>query len=304
MSTGDAWVSVSWMPHTSLSQTSYVCLAVRSAHVSWTSSDKNKGDEWKVQVTIHGIAGLILAETTSQTSIAPVRARARRTPLRTQPNDAPSSPLITKKRDNEDLQQPSITKATHDCVWDYVIHLPLRWQDLPRDAYLDFQVVDTAHDDRTLFQAILPLFTAHGRLQTGLQRAELYPSPSSPFSKNASQNSGLYAPQRREESPSVWVQGDEDPVWKASCILHQLQVLGTSKTPTTSLTTATATTTTLRSANPNIAAFGSVPSIPWLDSITKENCQQVIQEEKQEAEVRMTAYFTAMFRPSASLTLA
>lgn len=301
MSAGDAWVSVSWMPHTSLSQTSHVCLAVRSAHVSWTeSTTKVKDEEWKIQATVHGIGGLNLADASSQTPTAPVRPRSRRTPLKAQQQAIPSSSSLvnTAKHDNEEdhHQQPTVTKATHDCVWDYVIHLPLRWQDLPRDAFVDFKVVDATHDDRILFQAILPLFTAHGRLHTGLQRAELDAYPSS---RDENQNPGLYPPQRRPDHVSEWGRDEEDPVWKASRILHQLEVLSQTTAQTSSIapTAPTATNTPAatspppsRPSNPNLPTFGSVPSIPWLDAITKEHCQRVIEEEKQETEVRQMIF--------------
>ena len=112
-------VTVTWMPHTTLSQTSHVCLLIRSAHATLDPLANSKPQEWQVRVRIFALGGVdLIPSLASFTSAAPVMARKAGA-----------------------ARYPSVTDATHDCWWDYHIQLPIRWRDLPRDAYLSFDVV-------------------------------------------------------------------------------------------------------------------------------------------------------------------
>jgi hypothetical protein len=111
----EMWVNVLWMPHSSLSQTSYVTLTIRSAHMNRDRLDLDH--EWRVEISIHGMAGLDLVSLSTSTTAAALGPRTF--PIR----------------------NPSISNATHECIWNQVLQSPIRWRDLPRDAYLRFRVV-------------------------------------------------------------------------------------------------------------------------------------------------------------------
>ena len=125
------WVNVTWMPHASLSQTSHVCLSIRSAQIVGARCfGPLKLEDWQVRVTVHGIAGLPLISTESLTPMSPV---------------VPSIESIGTKEEaryisNEIEWQPRVSNSTLCCNWDFVVQIPIRWRDLPRDAFLLFEV--------------------------------------------------------------------------------------------------------------------------------------------------------------------
>jgi hypothetical protein len=126
------WVKCIWMPHASLSQTSHVCLSIRSVQVAVLDELVYlKPEEWHVRVTVHGIAGLQLVSVASSTPTAPLFSMRR-----TQQSNL-----------NEEVQgissqwRPSVSNVTHCCQWDFAVQIPVRWRDLPRDAFLRFEVV-------------------------------------------------------------------------------------------------------------------------------------------------------------------
>ena len=123
------WVTVSWMPHASLSQSSYISFRVRSLLACRNESLKQQPDDWQVKITIHGIAGLDLVPVASMTEFAPLVPIARS-----------ESMSDVKKQPQEQTWNPMVSDSTHKCQWDSMISIPLRWRDLPRDAYLKFQV--------------------------------------------------------------------------------------------------------------------------------------------------------------------
>lgn len=130
----DKWVPVSWMPHTTLSQTSHVCVEIRSALVVNNSINSISNiihavaagavdsKEWRVQATIQGIAGLYMAG-----SLIPCQT--------------PAAVVLDSSASSAALSQLAIMGANRVCKWDRVLHLPMRWRDLPRDAYLQLEVV-------------------------------------------------------------------------------------------------------------------------------------------------------------------
>ena len=113
------WVNVTWMPHASLSQTSHVCLAVRS--ILTCRDEFRSPEEWQVRATIHGVAGLALVPISSLTPTSPVES------LSSMPDTESWLPLASQ--------------VTHVCKLDALLHVPLRWRDLPRDAYLKLEVL-------------------------------------------------------------------------------------------------------------------------------------------------------------------
>lgn len=132
----EKWVKVTWMPHTTLSQTSHVCLGIRSAHVSldpllYGPCGRNVAtspeQQWSVRARVFAIGGLPLMPIATMTPNATVTPRTRRQP---------------KDRQQEQVTlRPSVSYGTHQCCWDAVVQIPIRWRDLPRDAYLHFEVL-------------------------------------------------------------------------------------------------------------------------------------------------------------------
>lgn len=244
-----AWVTVQWMPHSSLSPTSHLTVAVRSIHAVLDTclpilNDKTRQD-WRVEVSVHGIAGLSLIPVSSSTLSSPVVPR-RETPTK---------------------RYPSLAQATHDCYLDDVIHLPIRWRDLPRDALLQFHVMKRGEE--AIFCANFPLFTAYGRLQTGLQRVQL---DRTTLAKPTRINPGLATPTPKE--PFDEEKEEEDPVWKASRVLHQLDQFAATKPSGASSTLTVAPVDTER--------FGDIISVPWLDALTRQHCQNVLSEHQKD----------------------
>lgn len=155
------WVTVSWMPHASLSQSSYIALSVRSmvACVDDTTdtangvlrSSQKQPQDLQVSVTIHGIAGLELIPVSSMTEFAPllsISESSKKSSASSSSSSQQQQQGIASSVDKNNKKQwsPLVSTATHRCQWDNnstnnsMVHIPLRWRDLPRDAYLKFQV--------------------------------------------------------------------------------------------------------------------------------------------------------------------
>jgi hypothetical protein len=201
MNNNTRWVTVSWMPHASLSQTSHVAVTVKSIII--TSNDDNNNshknintttygvqqqqqqqfEDWQVQVTVHGVAGLPLVPVPSFTPMAPLitsknrkmnRNRNNTTRNRNRNDDKddefllqqstsiattmlPPSTTTTTNRypssisdmyddenDSNSNWTASVSNATHSCRWDSLVQIPIRWRDLPRDAYIHFVITKSS----------------------------------------------------------------------------------------------------------------------------------------------------------------
>ena len=105
------WIPVTWMPHTSVAQTCYVKLVVRAAFDHAATAG-----EWRVRATVHGMAGTPLGLPTETTA-------ASRQAL-------PAEPQLLVGGG-----------CTHAYVWEETIRLPIRWRDLPRDSYLQLDIL-------------------------------------------------------------------------------------------------------------------------------------------------------------------
>lgn len=125
------WVNVTWMPNASLSQTSHVCLAVRSVLTCLDELQHYKPEEWQVRATIHGVAGLPIVPIASLTPTAPLTTLNDHT-------DTDGHPPLDL---TEEEWFPMTSNVTHICKLDSILHVPLRWRDLPRDSYLKFEVL-------------------------------------------------------------------------------------------------------------------------------------------------------------------
>jgi hypothetical protein len=145
------WVNVAWMPHASLSQTSHVSLCIRSAQIRSYDLAPSQPEEWQVQVTVHGIGGLPLVVVASSTPTAPVVSSflpSNKSPMVETNKHSTESSSSTVSNEKKQLVQwaPTISNATIACQWDFVIQMPVRWRDLPRDAFLRFQVTGKCNE--------------------------------------------------------------------------------------------------------------------------------------------------------------
>ena len=123
------WVTVTWMPHSCLSQSSHVSLGVRSIHAILDDPlTGSASDEWRVQVSVCGMAGLYLVPVTASSTSSPILSR-----MGPQSDD---TGFLSDRR-----LYPSVSNATHDCILDQVLQIPIRWRDLPRDVYLAIEVL-------------------------------------------------------------------------------------------------------------------------------------------------------------------
>ena len=225
--TKEKWVTITWIPHTTLSQSSHVCLTIRSAHLVLDALSYPVDDnlpEWRIRISVFGIAGLPLVPVQVHTTAAPVLKCT---------GEVPSSSRLV------------LSKATHDCQWDTFVHVPIRWRDLPRDAYLLFEVL--SHSEGAVYQTTMPLFSRYGKLKGGLQKLKLISAPPSPYL-----NHGLVGLCEEED--------ENDPVWQAILVLYELERME-ERTRT------------------NLAeTFGQTPCVPWMDHLEKERAKRVIAE--------------------------
>lgn len=134
------WIPVTWFPHTSLSQTCYVKLNVRAAFDRSEQLLPPSIGEWRVRATVHGMAGtpLGLPTETSAATMRPVSEWQRGRPPPAYDNNS------NKKQEDQQQQFPPLLVdggCTHGCVWEETIRLPIRWRDLPRDAYLHLEIL-------------------------------------------------------------------------------------------------------------------------------------------------------------------
>ena len=121
-----------------------------------------------------------------------------------------------------------------------------------------------------MYEATLPFFSLYGKLVTGLQKIELKPSP-----LDTDCNFGVHQLQSRSQrsgtrnSSSDNLDDDDDPIWKASCILDQLQRFEESaRSPS--------------NKSERLNSFGQVPSVPWLDAMMKERASDILAQDPDE----------------------
>jgi hypothetical protein len=337
------WATVSWMPHASLSQTSHVAISVRAAlariddgyaygnHDNIGSSRRGNSnnasnDSWRVSVSVLGLAGLSLVPVSSQTRSVPLgplySEDGDSTTLLANQHELFEEPQKGNSRSNS-CQHPSVHKSTHVCRWDNnngsnnsknnnnnvgrsMIQIPLRWRDLPRDAYLEFALKGSRGDEALYETATLSFFDDYGKLRSGLNKLPLFRkgshknTQSSDNNNNNNANPGLASTTRLPSSQ--WQDCDDDPVWKASKILDQLDRFEDQQSSSSNSNNNNATGRLnqrqlrnlprkpgSREASPfrnhrgsNTGSnFGDIPSVPWLDKMAREYCEQTLQEDKE-----------------------
>lgn len=315
------WVNVTWMPHSTLSPTSHVCLMIRSAHVTFdplyqytnhnNSFYNNTADhhpmEWKIRIGVYGIAGLLLVPIVTNTTATPVHSRRKNSYSAMGEEDDFEEVEGEDEDDGNDnrtnpkksVVKATILNATHDCWWDYLVQIPIRWRDLPRDAYLQFEVL-AGSQDHIVYTTTFPFFSQYGKLVTGLQKLPLHHhhSSSNALLLNPNRNHGLVPmmndddddnnDEKQPDSDNVSME-EYDPVWTSCCILDQLNRMEqrSRRNPSSSSSSA------VYHHNPN-DEFGQVPSVPWLDAMLKERAEKIIAEVAFES--HQNNYYVSDFR--------
>jgi hypothetical protein len=118
-----------------------------------------------------------------------------------------------------------------------------------------------------VFETTVTLFDSYGKLRTGLQRLDLEKSLPDE-TRDDNQNPGL-ARRPPRHGPTEWE--EDDPVWKASRILEKLETFEAARKEGSGRTDGAVSTV-------GELKFGEIPSVPWLDSLTKQHCQNVLKE--------------------------
>jgi hypothetical protein len=198
-------------------------------------------------------------------------------------------------------------------TFDTMVSLPVRWRDLSRDACLMLNVFcngdvsnhNAAHDttsndvsEQKVWGTTLPLFDEHGRLRSGLYKLKLYPNMLADggmgYQSMGETNEdnietfleggatpGILKSQDKNNNTfhSNWLderkldKDQDDPKWKASLILHELDRLETS---TSSNNAAAGTNLGIGTTN---SQQSTASPVPWLDALTKERCLDIINGE-------------------------
>lgn len=118
-----------------------------------------------------------------------------------------------------------------------------------------------------LYESAMPMFDAYGKMQSGLTKLDL----KRPSQRTNQLNEGLVPPPQKGDTTEWQI---DDPIWKASKILNRLERLEKTK----------ADSTTTRGG---FKTFGEVPSVPWLDKMTKDYCEQTLGDARAKNEVRI-----------------
>jgi hypothetical protein len=248
----------SCLSHSNISQTSHMAVAIRSLAAS-PPPQCNGYDlyglhggrrtpeapyvvsstmELRVSAQVHGVGGLPLCS-------SPILTRCQEL-------------LPTSSSSAGTQQHLAVSEATHMCHFQDVLHLPVRYKDLSRDACIAFTVKGPS--GRVIWGTTLELFDETGRLRTGLQKLRLYPGMEADGGMNYASKGATPGIEEEKE--------DSDPKWKASLVLHALE-----------------------RSEKNPQAHDDVPSVPWLDKFTKQRCHQILETSSlSNSEVRQNDY--------------
>lgn len=199
--------------------------------------------------------------------------------------------------------------ASGSCAnFDALVRLPVRWRDLTRDAALVLNLFcswsgcddiagpfcDASKCNDLIWGTTLPLFDSYGRLRQGLHKLKLYPglgdggmgyqnisgSQSAINSVDSFLTGGVTPgidPEERMYHPFCRIDerkwSEDDPKWKASLILHELNRESGSST---SVSDGAATAGS--SGNNLPATQGVRDTSIWLDDLTRQRCVDVLNQ--------------------------
>jgi hypothetical protein len=247
----------SCLSHCNISQTSHMAVAIRSLAASpppqcngydlyGLHGGRRTPDapyvvsstmELRVSAQVHGVGGLPLCG-------SPILTRCQQ--------------LLPTSLSAGTQQYPTVSEATHMCHFQDVLHLPVRYKDLSRDACITFTIKGPS--GRVIWGTTLEFFDETGRLRTGLQKLRLYPGMEADGGMNYTSKRATPGIEEEKE--------DSDPKWKASLMLHALE-----------------------RSEKNPQAHDDVPSVPWLDKFTKQRCHQILETSPlSNSEVRQSYY--------------
>ena len=189
-------------------------------------------------------------------------------------------------------------------TFDTLLSLPVRWRDLTRDAcltlnvYCDGITTDNDNNDATkVLGTTLPLFDQNGRLRSGLYKLKLHPNMladggmsyqsmgcnnedgnemniesflhggATPGISNNQQSTQYSYSDRWFDGKKLDCEDEDDPKWKASLILHELNRLeSTPGTPGTNHHT--------------LQQASSQRQTSWLNALTRERCVGILNEQE------------------------
>jgi hypothetical protein len=283
-------VQFSWLPTLALGASSTVAIKVRNASFT-TLCPRFERDEKKDDHD--GINNTTSMRCRVEASIYLFGEEIAAAPIGTR-----CVPLSSRE------QKPSTAS------FDALIRLPVRWRDLTRDAQLVLNVFCSCGDSNgvaigvgneregdLVWGTTLPLFDSYGRLRQGLHKLKLYPGlgDGGMLYQNAGVNNlngsstptpiesfltGSATPgidlEEKSCHPFCRIDGrkfsEDDPKWKASLILHELNRI---ESATTTVSDAAAGT----SVNISTTTHGGRDtSMSWLDDLTKQRCVDILNE--------------------------
>ncbi|KAL7504035.1 hypothetical protein ACHAXN_001754 [Cyclotella atomus] len=195
--------------------------------------------------------------------------------------------------------------------FDALVRLPVRWRDLTRDAALVLNVFcswsdcdgitgpscdNASKSNNLIWGTTLPMFDSYGRLRQGLHKLKLYPGLGDGGMRYQNSSSGSQCAIKSVDSfltggftPGIDPEempchpfcriderklSEDDPKWKASLILHELNRDSAS---TTSVSDGAATAGS--SGNNSPTTQGGRDTSIWLDDLTRQRCMDVLNEQ-------------------------
>ncbi len=158
----------------------------------------------------------------------------------------------------------------------------------------------------------LNLFDESGKLRTGLYKLKLHPNISADGGMGYASNDDSYCKMdtfleggatpgvsvsdgcdKRSHPHGEWMahgklspEDGEDPKWKASLILHELNRL---ESATQSSSTNARSNIEIPGAFPSSASGTTPPSVPWLDALTRERCLDILRDNENADDLHYTA---------------
>ena len=266
-----------YLPHTAIVN-SHVSLSVKSFHCCMDEISTN-GCFWPPckprnnHSSFHRSSSIV----TKEEEMLHVEARlyALGVPLH-------QTPVSTCRGSLSSKMTSTLSCCTHACYFpSSVLVFPCKWNELPKDTCIQLQVKDS--NENVVYQTSLSLFYSPTTgnddgivLRMGLQKLHLTP-PHQAISNTTTKNNSswlstgsLYHFGQHSSPPANG--HDTDPKWKANVVLDILDRIETKQHLLPHNHTPTTTNTTMEPVN------DPIPSVPWLDLLTRQKCQDVLQE--------------------------
>jgi len=191
------------------------------------------------------------------------------------------------------------------------------------DDHVDFSATNEssgwkgqrASSSTKVWGTTLNLFDEFGKLRTGLYKLKLHPNLSADggmgYASNDDANCSMETFLEGGATPGVPIPNEcdmrshphtewmdhgklsteegEDPKWKASLILHELDCL---ESTTQSSNTSASSNHEIPGALPSSAPWTTPQSVPWLDALTRERCLDVLRDNDTDDDVHYNTDYT------------